>query len=46
MLFHKNNSRLRNIIQEKLVTMVEEKDNDIILAILVILQNNEVKKRS
>ncbi len=45
-LFPKDDSGSGDIVQWKLVTMVEEKDNDIILAAPVTLQNSGVKKRS
>lgn len=45
-LFPKDDFRSGDIVQWKLVTMVEEEDNDIMLAAPVTLQNSGVKKRS
>lgn len=45
-LFPKDNSGSGDAVQGKLVTMVEEKDEDIMLAAPITLQNREVKKRS
>lgn len=44
-MFPKNISKSRNVVQKKQVTIVEKKDKDVILAILVTLQNSEVKKK-
>ncbi len=45
-LFLKDDSGSRDTVQGKLVTMVEEEDNKIMLAAPVTLQNSGMKKRS